>query len=320
MNMAENKTQPKVRWVEITDAHAGQRLDNFLITQLKGVPKSRIYRIIRKGEVRVNKGRIAVKYKLMLGDSVRIPPVRIAEKSEQNNFIPTTLKASLENNILFEDDFLIALNKPSGFAVHGGTGINAGIIEALRVIRPNAPFLELVHRLDKETSGCLLIAKKRSALRSLHELFRGDGIDKTYLALLSGCWQRKKQWVDAPLLKNIAKGGERMVLVSRAGKSAQTFFRRIQRFQDATLVEASPKTGRTHQIRVHAAHLGHPIIGDDRYGDRHINQRFKQKGYKRLFLHAQKLSFTHPNTGKILALEAPLPALLSTLLTRETTF
>ncbi len=317
--MAENKTKSKVCWVEITEAHAGQRLDNFLMTQLKGVPKSRIYRIIRKGEVRVNKGRIAVKYKLALGDSVRIPPVRVAEKSEQNNFIPTLLKESLEKHILFEDDFLIALNKPSGFAVHGGTGIHAGVIEALRTLRPNAPFLELVHRLDKDTSGCLLIAKKRSALRALHELFRGDGIEKTYLALLAGRWQRKKLWVEAPLLKSIAASGERMVRVNQAGKSAQTFFRRIQRFQAATLVEASPKTGRTHQIRVHAAHLGHPIIADDRYGDRTINQNFKQKGYKRLFLHAQKLRFTHPDTGKILMLEAPLPSILTTLLTREPT-
>jgi len=318
MNIDKNEIKPQVKWVDIDEESAGQRLDNFLITRLKGVPKSRIYRIIRKGEVRVNKGRISIKYRLVCGDRVRIPPVRMTEKSE-SVFVKTALKLSLENDILFEDEFLIALNKPSGFAVHGGTGVDSGVIEALRVLRPDARFLELVHRLDKETSGCLLIAKKRSALRALHELFRGEGIEKTYLALLVGCWQRKKQWVDVPLLKNVAKSGERMVIVSKTGKQAQTFFRRIQRFQNATLVEASPKTGRTHQIRVHAAHLGHPIVGDGRYGEDKINQQFKQKGYKRLFLHAKKLSFPHPNTGEIMTFEAPLPLVLTTLLNHEKT-
>lgn len=316
MNIDKNETKPQVKWVDIDEEQAGQRLDNFLITRLKGVPKSRIYRIIRKGEVRVNKGRISIKYRLVCGDRVRIPPVRMTEKNE-SVFVKTALKLSLENDILFEDEFLIALNKPSGFAVHGGTGIDSGVIEALRVLRPEARFLELVHRLDKETSGCLLIAKKRSALRALHELFRGDGIEKTYLALLVGCWQRKKQWVDAPLLKNVAKSGERMVMVSKTGKQAQTFFKRIQRFQDATLVEASPKTGRTHQIRVHAAYLGHSIVADTRYGDDKINQQFKQKGYKRLFLHAKKLTFPHPSTGEVMTLEAPLPLVLTTLLSDE---
>jgi len=316
MNIDKNETKPQVKWVDIDEEQAGQRLDNFLITRLKGVPKSRIYRIIRKGEVRVNKGRISIKYRLVYGDRVRIPPVRMAERNE-SVFVKTALKLSLENDILFEDEFLIALNKPSGFAVHGGTGVDSGVIEALRVLRPDARFLELVHRLDKETSGCLLIAKKRSALRALHELFRGEGIEKTYLALLVGCWQRKKQWVDAPLLKNVAKSGERMVMVSKAGKQAQTFFRRIQQFQNATLVEASPKTGRTHQIRVHAAYLGHSIVGDGRYGDDKINQQFKQKGYKRLFLHAKKLRFPHPSTGEIITLEAPLPLVLTTLLNHE---
>ncbi|MDQ7091332.1 MAG: 23S rRNA pseudouridine(955/2504/2580) synthase RluC [Methylococcales bacterium] len=316
MNIDKNEIKPHVTWVDIDEDQAGQRLDNFLITHLKGVPRSRIYRIIRKGEVRINKGRVNVKYRLTCGDKVRIPPVRLAEKT-QNVFIKSALKNSLENDILFEDEFLMALNKPSGFAVHGGTGIDSGVIEALRVLRPDAHYLELVHRLDKDTSGCLLIAKKRSALRSLHELFRGDGIQKTYLALLAGCWQRKKQEVDVPLLKNTAKSGERMVVVSKAGKQAQTFFRRMQRFQNATLVEASPKTGRTHQIRVHAAYLGHPIIADERYGDRSINQQFKQKGYKRLFLHAKSLRFPHPSTGEIITLDAPLPSSLTTLLNHE---
>lgn len=320
MNTDRNESdtgKPVVKWVEIDDAHAGQRLDNFLIGQLKGVPKSRIYRIVRKGEVRVNKGRVDVKYRLENGDSVRIPPVRVAESNDDKVFIKSELKNSLEKDILFEDESFIAINKPSGFAVHGGSGIDSGVIEALRAIRPDARFLELVHRLDKDTSGCLLIAKKRSSLRTLHELFRDDKVDKTYLALLAGCWQRKKQWVDAPLLKNVAKSGERMVVVSKAGKSAQTFFRRIQSFQDATLVEASPKTGRTHQIRVHAAHLGHPIIGDDRYGDVAVNQAFKKRGYKRLFLHAKELRFPHPVSGKTVTLQAPLPARLSELLSHE---
>lgn len=316
MNIDNSEIKPQVKWVEIDENNEGQRLDNFLITYLKGVPKSRIYRIVRKGEVRVNKGRKNIKYRLVSGDIVRVPPVRVAEKDE-NVFIKSTLKESLENDILFEDDVLIALNKPSGFAVHGGTGIDSGVIEALRSLRPDAHFLELVHRLDKETSGCLLIAKKRSALRTLHELFRGDGVDKTYLALLAGRWQRKKLWVDAPLLKNVAKGGERMVIVSKAGKEAQTFFRRIQKFEQATLVEASPKTGRTHQIRVHAAYLGHPIIADDRYGDVKINHEFKKRGYKRLFLHAKSLSFAHPVSGKAITINAPLPTQLTELLNHE---
>ncbi|NOQ36617.1 MAG: 23S rRNA pseudouridine(955/2504/2580) synthase RluC [Methylococcaceae bacterium] len=316
MNIDNNETKPQVKWVEIDENNEGQRLDNFLITYLKGVPKSRIYRLVRKGEVRVNKGRKNIKYRLVIGDVIRVAPIRVSE-TDDNVFIKSALKNSLENDIIFEDDVLIALNKPSGFAVHGGTGIDSGVIEALRTLRPDARFLELVHRLDKETSGCLLVAKKRSALRALHELFRGDGVDKTYLALLAGCWQRKKQWVDAPLLKNVAKGGERMVMVSKAGKQAETFFRRIQKFENATLVEASPKTGRTHQIRVHAAYLGHPIIADDRYGDVKVNHEFKKRGYKRLFLHAKQLSFAHPVTGEKMTVHAPLPSALTELLNNE---
>ena len=316
MNMDKTEKKQHVTWVEIKEGNEGQRLDNFLITYLKGVPKSRIYRIVRKGEVRVNKGRKNIKYRLVVGDVVRIPPIRMSEKKE-TVFVKNDLKKSLEEDVIFEDDVLIALNKPSGFAVHGGSGINSGVIEALRILRPNAHFLELVHRLDKETSGCLLIAKKRSALRALHELFREDGVSKTYLALLAGRWQRKKQWVDAPLLKKVAKGGERMVIVSKSGKEAQTLFRRVQQFQQATLVEASPKTGRTHQIRVHAAHLSHPIIADDRYGDIKINHEFKKRGYKRLFLHAKSLSFAHPVSGEKITLNAPLPQLLTELLNHE---
>ena len=305
-----------MHWVEITEANSGQRLDNFLLSYLKGVPRTRIYRIVRKGEVRVNKGRSEAKYRLNAGDVVRIPPVRTANRSGQN-FVPSSLKHCLEQNILFEDDVLLIINKPSGYAVHGGSGINSGIIEGLRQLRPEAPFLELVHRLDKDTSGCLIIAKKRSALSMLHELFRGDGIQKTYLALLAGRWARKKMIVDVPLRKNVSKGGERMVIVSKSGKSAETFFRRLKLFQDTTLVETSPKTGRTHQIRVHAAWLGHPVVGDERYGQEEVNRKLKQRGFRRLFLHAQNLVFKHPVSGLALSVTAPLPSELEELLRDE---
>jgi 23S rRNA pseudouridine955/2504/2580 synthase len=317
MKSTPEQINPKVQWLEITDANAEQRLDNFLITYLKGVPKTRIYRMVRKGEVRVNKGRVEVSYKLVLGDIVRIPPVRVAEKNDDIIIVQPTLKYSLENHILFEDDGFIVLNKPSGFAVHGGSGISSGVIEALRQIRPQQKFLELVHRLDKETSGCLLIAKKRSILKILHELFRGSGVQKTYLALLAGQFQRKKQLVDVPLLKHANNDLERMVTVSQAGKSAETLFTRLQKYQDVTLVYAAPKTGRTHQIRVHAAWLGHPIVGDTRYGDDAANKAFKQRGYKRLFLHAEQLQFAHPVTGQALHFTAPLPDDLQALLSNE---
>lgn len=316
MNIEEQSTTPKASTIEITEETCDQRLDNFLCARLKGVPKSHIYRIVRKGEVRVNKGRIDVSYRLQAGDMVRIPPIRLATRTEQT-FVTQSLKQALEQGILFEDENFLILNKPAGFAVHGGSGISSGVIEGLRLIRPNAPSLELVHRLDKDTSGCLLIAKKRSALRQLHEMFRGDGIQKTYLALLSGQWARKKLIVNAPLQKNINKGGERMVVISSSGKEAQTVFRRIKLFKTATLVEAQPKTGRTHQIRVHAASLGHPIVGDDRYGLDETNRLFRAKGYKRMFLHAQTLEFKHPVSGVLMKITAPLPQQLDTLLKHE---
>ncbi|MCK4841751.1 MAG: 23S rRNA pseudouridine(955/2504/2580) synthase RluC [Methylococcales bacterium] len=316
MNEVQDKAKSKVKLLEITEENADQRIDNFLITKLKGVPKTRIYRIIRKGEVRVNKGRIDNKYRLKIGDVVRIPPVRVAERND-DIVLPPTLKYSLEQEILYEDEVLIVLNKPSGFAVHGGSGISAGVIEALRVIRPEERFLELAHRIDKDTSGCLLVAKKRSSLKFLHDLFRGDGIKKTYLALLVGQWERKKLLVTAPLLKSTGKGGERFVKVSKVGKFAETNFRRLQKYKDLTLVEASPKTGRTHQIRVHAAWLGHPIVGDERYGEENVNKSLKQRGYKRLFLHAEQLAFAHPVTGEAMHFKAPLPKELEMLLIKE---
>ncbi len=308
-----NMHHKNVQYVEIDENNDQQRVDNFLIATLKGVPKSRIYRMVRKGEVRINKKRCKVLQRLVIGDLVRIPPVRVSIK-EVTEYIPDFLKRSLEQNILFEDDYLLVINKPSGFAVHGGSGINAGIIEALRTIRPDARFLELVHRLDRDTSGCLIIAKKRSALRVLHAQFRDNGVEKTYQALLSGCWQRKKCWVDMPLLKNISKGGERMVVVSKQGKPSETLFRRLQTFKNSTWVEAMPKTGRTHQIRVHAAWLGHAIVGDERYGQSDINQAFKKVGFKRLVLHAGRLVFKHPSSGEKMLVVAPLPDELDKLI------
>ena len=316
MTTAPNLLPTKVEQIEITDENHDQRLDNFLITRLKGVPKTRIYRIIRKGEVRVNKGRVDVNHRLSTGDIVRIPPIRIAERSEEV-FVPSNLKEALQHSILYEDDGFLIVNKPAGFAVHGGTGVTSGIIEGLRLLRPEAHFLELVHRLDKDTSGCLVIAKKRSALRAFHAIFRENLVKKTYLALLTGQWKKKKLVVNAPLLKNVAKGGERMVTINVAGKDAETIFTRLTTFEYATLVEAAPKTGRTHQIRVHALHLGHPIIGDERYGRDDINLVFKQKGYKRMFLHAKTLSFSHPTTGEIMKINAPLPPQLEFLLQNE---
>ncbi len=306
MNSSDTVKPQKVRFLTITEDNADQRLDNFLISLLKGVPKTRIYRIVRKGEVRVNKGRVSINYRLQPDDVVRIPPVRVAQRDDAVR-IPAALKEALENHILYEDDSFIVLNKPSGFAVHGGSGVQSGVIEALRHLRPRLHFLELVHRIDKETSGCLLIAKKRSILKQLHEMFRGEGMQKIYLALMDGQWQRKKQWVDAPLLKNVSQGGERMVVVSKAGKSAETLFTRLQKFEHCTLVRCEPKTGRTHQIRVHAAWLGHALVGDDRYGDSTRNRFFRKKGYKRLFLHAYQLQFKHPATGKSIIFTAPLP-------------
>lgn len=316
MERQENQSKPEVQWVEITEANSEQRLDNFLITRLKGVPKSLIYRVVRKGEVRVNKGRVDVKYRLNIGDVVRIPPVRVAERAEVE-YVSNGLLHQLESAILFEDAALIVMNKPAGFPVHGGSGVNAGIIEGLRQARPDAHFLELVHRLDKDTSGCLIIAKKRSALRKLHEIFREDQVHKTYLALLAGQWKQQKLVVNQPLLKNSSAAGERVVVVSALGKAAETVFRRIALYKDTTLVSAAPKTGRTHQIRVHAAWMGHPIIADERYGNFELNREFKKRGYKRLFLHAEKLEFVHPVSGEMVSFQAPLPEALQKLLQHE---
>ena len=296
---------PAVQWVEIDPDQAGQRIDNFLMTYLKGVPKSLVYRILRTGEVRRNGGRVKAQDRLEAGDKLRIPPIRTSEREAP--IIPVdALRARIESRILFEDEDLIVLNKPSGLAVHGGSGLSFGVIEALRAMRPHARFLELVHRLDRETSGCLLVAKKRSALKDLHLQFREDDVNKVYIALLAGQWARSKQMVDAPLKKNMLKSGERVVKVARDGKSALTGFKTIGKYRDATLVEARPVTGRTHQIRVHAQHLGHPLAGDERYGQDVQNRYFKDLGLRRLFLHAGEAGFRHPKTGQPMKVQAPL--------------
>lgn len=299
-------TQNQVQFIDISDDEAGQRIDNFLLTKLKGVPKSMIYRIIRKGEVRVNKGRIKPEYKLVEGDQVRVPPVRVAERETAPVSAKLDKVAALANCILFEDDVLLVLNKPSGTAVHGGSGLSFGVIEGLRALRPEARFLELVHRLDRDTSGILLVAKKRSALRALHEQLRLKQMQKDYLALVRGNWQSHMKVVQAPLLKNILQSGERVVKVSSEGKPSETRFKVEERFDNATLIKASPVTGRTHQIRVHTLYAGHPIAFDDRYGDKQFDSQLVGTGLNRLFLHASALKFTHPKTGEEMRLQAPL--------------
>ncbi|ATN00945.1 MULTISPECIES: 23S rRNA pseudouridine(955/2504/2580) synthase RluC [Proteus] len=300
------KSFNQVQFVTIDGDEAGQRIDNFLLARLKGVPKSMIYRIIRKGEVRVNKGRIKPEYKINAGDSIRIPPVRVSEKEEIAVSPKLDKVSALADCILYEDDHLMLINKPSGTAVHGGSGLSFGVIEGLRALRPEARFLELVHRLDRDTSGVLLIAKKRSALRALHEQLRLKQMQKDYLALVRGQWQSHTKVVQAPLLKNILQSGERVVKVSNEGKPSETRFKVEERFEFATLVKASPVTGRTHQIRVHTLHAGHPIAFDDRYGDRDFDSQLVGTKLKRLFLHASSLTFTHPSTGEQMRIEAPM--------------
>lgn len=294
-----------VQLLEVAPGLEGQRIDNFLRTRLKGVPKTMIYRILRKGEVRVNKGRIKPDYKLKAGDVVRVPPIRVSETDEPAP-IAQGLLDRLQAAIVYEDKALIVLNKPAGIAVHGGSGLNYGVIEALRQIYPKYTELELVHRLDRDTSGLLMVAKKRSMLRYLHEKLRGDGITKRYLALVRGSWPASRKQVSAPLLKSNLRSGERMVEVNPEGKEALTTFKVVRRFGNfATLVEASPITGRTHQIRVHARYVGHAIAGDAKYGDDDFTKEIRQLGGKRLFLHAVGLALALPD-GTALTLEAPV--------------
>lgn len=277
-----------VRYTEIGVEDEGQRLDNYLIRVLKGVPKSHIYRIIRAGEVRINKKRAQVSSRLVQGDCVRIPPVRTAQDKEI--FVGTKLEQKLRESIIFEDDSLLVINKPTGIAVHGGSGLSLGVIEALRKTRTDLPYLELVHRLDKETSGCLLLAKKRSMLRAIQALLAAREVNKIYWTLLHQPWHGKKTIVvDAALEKNILKSGERIVTVNEEGKASQTVFKLLENYQQACWVEASPKTGRTHQIRVHSAHLGHSIVGDQKYGKSEPIEGLEP--ISRLYLHARAIQF-----------------------------
>ncbi|MFW0056218.1 MAG: RluA family pseudouridine synthase [Coxiella endosymbiont of Dermacentor silvarum] len=270
----------------IDDTHDGQRLDNFLISHLKGIPLTRIYRAIRKGEVRVNKKRVNANCRLTIGDLVRIPPLRQTNVKKLLLPLDKSLLVSLEMRILFEEADLLVINKPAGLSVHGGSGIDRGLIEALCLRQPKSQALKLVHRLDRETSGCLVVAKKRSLLVALHALLTQRKVVKQYLLLVKGHWKWGKRQVDAPLKKNILRNGERIVKVDETGKMATTLFQPLVSYPFSTLMEARPLTGRTHQIRVHAAHLGHPIAGDKKYGDKVFNREMKMLGLKRLFLHS----------------------------------
>ncbi|MCZ8218066.1 MAG: RluA family pseudouridine synthase [Acidovorax sp.] len=307
---------PAARLVEVDEDSAGQRLDNFLIRHLKGVPKTHVYRIIRSGEVRINKGRVSADTRVEAGDVVRLPPVRISDKVAEKAERPAPAR---EFPILLEDEHLIAIDKPAGVAVHGGSGVSFGVIEQLRQARPASKFLELVHRLDRETSGILLVAKKRSALTHLQDQFRERETGKTYLALVTGTWPTNKKVIDLPLHKYLQADGERRVRVTTAddpdGMRSITLVkvrstaaaRPEQSLPAMSLLEVTIKTGRTHQIRVHLASQGHAIVGDDKYGDFDLNKRLQKQGMKRMFLHAWRLQFNHPTSGERVQLNAELP-------------
>ncbi|HSW04886.1 RluA family pseudouridine synthase [Aquabacterium sp.] len=310
-----------MRRIVVDEAGEGQRLDNFLIRLLKGVPKTHVYRVIRSGEVRVNKGRAGADTRLAIGDEVRVPPVRVAEKPADAKPAPPR-----EFPVLFEDDHLLAIDKPAGVAVHGGSGVSFGVIEQLRQARPQAKFLELVHRLDKETSGILLLAKKRSALTALQDQFRARDTGKTYAALVIGSWPVKLKLIDVALHKYLDAAGERRVRTvgpeSEDGRRSITLVKIAQAFEAYTLLDVTIKTGRTHQIRVHLAHAGHPIVGDDKYGDFTLNKQVARgeglqgQRFERMFLHAKRLAFDHPASGERIELQAPLPPECVTLLAR----
>jgi 23S rRNA pseudouridine955/2504/2580 synthase len=294
-----------VKTLQVDEASAGQRLDNFLLRQLKGVPKTHVYRIIRSGEVRVNRGRAGADTRVGEGDLVRVPPVRLPERVTDPAGRPAPPR---EFPILLEDEHLLALDKPAGVAVHGGSGVSFGVIEALRTARPDEN-LELVHRLDRDTSGLLLVARRPAALRTLHALMRDGKVEKKYLALVKGKWELGKKRIDVPLRTDIRVGGERTVKADASGKEAVSVFKPVQFFgKKASLVEVSLETGRTHQIRVHAAHAGYPLAGDEKYGEAEFNERMKALGLGRMFLHAHQLSFVWPDTGVEFSASAPLPS------------
>jgi 23S rRNA pseudouridine955/2504/2580 synthase len=291
---------PAVRWVEVTDAHEGQRLDNFLIRLCKGVPKSHLYKAVRAGEVRVNKGRCSVEYRLKVGDIVRVPPLRVPAQTT-NRVVPKTFA------VVYEDQGLLVIDKPAGVAVHGGSGISQGVIEATRAARPELRFLELVHRLDRDTSGLLMLAKRRSTLVALHEMLRNGQIEKHYGAVVQGRVLNDRQHIRLSLTKWTTVSGERRVRVDEFGQEAHTILSCEQRGARASWVDAQLKTGRTHQIRVHMLAIGHPIVGDEKYGSDQTQAWLKEKGLNRMYLHAKTLQFVNPTSGELLALQAPLP-------------
>ncbi|MGH1487417.1 MAG: 23S rRNA pseudouridine(955/2504/2580) synthase RluC [Cellvibrionaceae bacterium] len=310
-----NAPVPSVQLLDIDDDIAGQRIDNYLLARLKGVPKSLIYRILRKGEVRVNKGRIKPEYKLKKGDVVRVPPVRVAQKSDIVK--PSdSLSQLLCDSVLYEDESVLVINKPSGLAVHGGSGVNLGLIESLRQIR-SEDFLELVHRLDRGTSGCVMVAKSRRGLRHMQQQLRDGKINKVYQALVDGRWPKRRQQINMSLLKSQQTDGGRIVRVVEEGtsgaKASLTKYRVLEHYEACTLVEAKPITGRTHQIRVHSQYAGHPILGDDKYSDRNQEAFARELGLKRLFLHAFMLNFTTVDERSV-QVEAPLSKELTSVL------
>ena len=297
---------------------AGQRIDNFLMRHFKSIPRSRVYRLLRKGEVRVNRKRVDPEYRIQEGDEVRLPPVRIEAADELGRTGPGRPSSSLlqliERAVIFQDKHLLVIDKPPGVAVHGGSGMSFGVIEALRASRPRET-LELVHRLDRDTSGCLLVARDRATLTGLHALIRNGGMHKTYLALVAGNWQLGSKRIDAPLATDNRQHGERHVRVAAAGKDSVSVFKPVQFYGPlATLMEVDILTGRTHQIRVHACFAGHPLLGDDKYGDRERNAELKRHGLKRTFLHAQSVAFEWPGSGVPFHASTPLPAELAAVL------
>lgn len=311
MTKASNKEA--VRYVEVDESREGQRLDNFLVGQLKGIPKSHIYRVLRRGEVRVNSGRAGPDYRLQAGDRIRIPPLR---QSERQTAVDPNRYEWLRGRFLYEDDDVLVLDKPAGLPVHAGSGVAVGVIEALRAVYADARDLDLVHRLDRGTSGCLLIAKRRPALLALHKMLREGKIEKRYLALVRGRWRGGARHISAPLAQERTRGGERHVDVGPEGRAAESLFESKGFYGPATLVEIRLYTGRMHQARVHALHAGHPIAGDDKYGDREFNRELRPVGLHRLFLHAASLRFAHPLTGAKIEVKSNLPAELTAVLER----
>ena len=314
MSPGANSPQ-SVRHVDVGPGEEGQRIDNFLLRVLKGVPRSHVYRLLRRGEVRVNGKRSRPEHRLVAGDTVRLPPVRTA-MPEGPSRVPAAPREAVRSAIIHEDSRMLALDKPSGLAVHGGSGLAFGVIETLRALYPGES-LELAHRLDRDTSGVLIVARDRASLRAVHALLREGNVDKRYLTLLKGRWTLGRKRITAPLKTNLRQGGERVVKVHEDGKEAASTFEPVRRFgARATLVEVGLHTGRTHQIRVHAAFAGHPVAGDDKYGDREFDREMKSLGLRRMFLHAHSIAFTWPDTGRPCQIVAPLPAELENVLER----